>query len=184
LFDGLSLILAAAKTSMKETLKVLNRMLKAGVVQRYAIGGAVAAIYYLEPIDTVDLDIFVQLEVSGSELSILAPIYEYLTARGYNTRGEFVEIEDMPVQFLPVFNPLTEEAVAKAQTIKYARVTTFIMRPEHLVAIMLHTGRPKDYLRIAMFLEQRAVNLRSLMSVLRRHGLVENWKQNEYRFKR
>ncbi len=78
----------------------------------------------------------------------------------------------MPVQFLPVFNPLTEEAVAKAQTIKYARVTTCIMRPEHLAAIMLDTGRPKDYLRIAMFLEQRAVNLRSLMSVLRRHGLV------------
>ncbi len=58
---------------MKETLKVLNRMLKADVVQRYAIGGAVAAIYYLEPIDTVDLDIFVQLEVSGSELSQKKP---------------------------------------------------------------------------------------------------------------
>ena len=49
---------------------------------------------------------------------------------------------------------------------------------------MLDTGRPKDYLRIAMFLEQRAVNLRSLMPVLRRHSLVEKWKQNEYRFKR
>jgi hypothetical protein len=169
---------------MKETLTVLNGMLKAGVVQRYAIGGAVAAIYYLEPIDTVDLDIFVQLEVSGSELSILAPIYEYLSARGYKARGEFVEIEGMPVQFLPVFNPLTEEAVAKARTIKYARVTTFIMRPEHLVAIMLHTGRPKDYLRIAMFLEQGAVNLRSLMPVLRRHGLAKKWKENEYRFNR
>jgi len=169
---------------MKETLKVLNGMLRANVVQRYAIGGAVAAIYYLEPIDTVDLDIFVQLEVSGSELSILAPIYEYLSARGYKAKGEFVEIEGMPVQFLPVFNPLTEEAVAKAQTIKFSRVTTFIMRAEHLVAIMLDTGRPKDYLRIAMFLEQRAVALRSLMPVLKRHGLVQKWKKNEYRFKR
>ncbi len=169
---------------MKETLKVLNGMVKAGVVQHYAIGGAVAAIYYLEPIDTVDLDIFVQLEVSGSELSILAPLYEYLSARGYKARDEFVEIEGMPVQFLPVFNPLTEEAVAKAQKIKYARVLTFITRPEHLVAIMLDTGRAKDYLRIAMFLEQDAVNLRSLMPVLRRHGLAEKWKQNEYRFKR
>ena len=169
---------------MKETLKVLNGMLKAGVVQRYAIGGAVAAIYYLEPIDTVDLDIFVQLEVSGSELTILAPIYEYLSARGYEARGELVEIEGMPVQFLPVFNPLTEEAVVKAQTIRYARVTTFIMRPEYLVAIMLDTGRSKDYLRIAMFLEQGAVNLRLLMPLLRRHGLAEKWKENEYRFKR
>ncbi len=169
---------------MKETLKVLSGMLKAGVVQRYAIGGAVAAIYYLEPIDIIDLYIFVHLEVSGSELSILAPLYEYLSARGYRAKGESVEIEGMPVQFLPVFNPLTEEAVVKAQTIKYARVATFIMRPEHLVAIMLDTGRPKDYLRIAMFLEQGAVNLRSLMPVLRRHGLAETWKEKEYRFKR
>ena len=64
---------------MKDTLKVLNGMLKAGVVERYAIGRAVAAIYYLK---------------------------------------------------------------------------------------------------------QRTVNLRSLMPVLRRHGLAEKWKQNEYRFKR
>lgn len=72
---------------MKETLKVLNGMLKAGVVQRYAIGGAVAAIYYLEPIDTVDLDIFVRLEVSGSELSILTPIYEHLIQNEYRFKG-------------------------------------------------------------------------------------------------
>jgi hypothetical protein len=49
---------------------------------------------------------------------------------------------------------------------------------------MLHTGRPKDYLRIEMFLEQGAVNLRSLMPVLRRHDLVKKWKENEYRFNR
>ena len=32
---------------MKETLKLINRMVKAGVIEAYAIGGAVAAIYYL-----------------------------------------------------------------------------------------------------------------------------------------
>ena len=168
---------------MKETLKVLNRMVKAGVVRQYAIGGAVAAIYYLEPFDTIDLDIFVQLEVSGAKLMILAPIYEYLREQGYKAKGDFVYIEGLPVQFLPVFNPLTEEAVTRAQTIKYARVTTRIMRPEHLVAIMLDTGRAKDYLRIAMFLEQGAVDLRSLRAVLRRRGLTQKWKENEYRFK-
>ena len=41
------------------------------------------------------------------------------------------------------------------------------MRPEHLVAIMLATGRPKDYLRISMFLEEGAVDMRSLKAVLR-----------------
>jgi hypothetical protein len=168
---------------MKETLKLINRMVKAGVIEDYAIGGAIAAIYYLEPFDTADLDIFVQVETSGSDLMILAPIYEYLTQRGCEAKGEFVYIEGLPVQFLPVFNSLTEEAVEKAQTIKYARVTTRVMRPEHLVAIMLDTGRLKDYLRISMFLGQGAVNLRSLNAVLKRHELTKKWKDNEYRFK-
>ena len=168
---------------MKETLKLINRMVRAGVIRDYAIGGAVAAIYYLEPFDTADLDIFVQVETSASDLTILAPIYEYLISRGHKPKGEFVYIEGLPVQFLPVFNSLTEEAVTKAQTIKYARVTTRVMRPEHLVAIMLDIGRPKDYLRISMFLEQGAVNMRSMNAVLKRHGLTKKWKDNEYRFK-
>lgn len=168
---------------MKETLKVINQMVKDGVIEEYAIGGAIAAIYYLEPFDTADLDIFVRVSTTGSDLMILAPIYEYLIKRGYQAKGEFIYVEGLPVQFLPVFNPLTEEAVRKAQTIKYARVTTRIVRPEHLVAIMLDTGRPKDYLRISMFLEQGAVNNRSLNAVLRRHGLMKKWQENEYRFK-
>src|SRR5215210_1549303 len=168
---------------MRETLKIINRMVKAGIIEGYAIGGAVAAIYYLEPFDTADLDIFVQVNATGSDLTILAPIHEYLTKHGYEARGEFIYIEGIPVQFLPVFNPLTEEAVEKAQTIKYARVTTRIMRAEHLVAIMLDTGRIKDYLRISMFLEQRAVKMRQLQAVLKRHHLMKKWKDTEYRFK-
>src|SRR5947209_2102180 len=166
---------------MKETLKIINQMVRDGVIEGYAIGGAVAAIYYLEPFDTADLDVFVQVNAAGSDLMILAPVYEYLTDRGYEAQGEFIYIEGLPVQFLPVFNRLTEEAVERAQTIKFARVSTRIMHPEHLVAIMLDTGRPKDYLRISMFLEQGAVKMRSLNAVLKRHGLMEKWKDSEYR---
>jgi hypothetical protein len=168
---------------MKETLKIINQMVKDGVIEEYAIGGAVASIYYLEPFDTADLDVFIQINAPGRDLMLLAPIYEYLAKQGYEAKGEFVYIEGIPVQFLPVFNPLTEEAVEKAQAIKYARMTTRIMRPEHLVAIMLDTGRPKDYLRVSMFLEQGAIKMRQLYAVLKRHGLMKKWKDNEYRFK-
>lgn len=168
---------------MEETLNVLNAMVEDGVIENYAIGGAVAAIYYLEPFDTSDVDIFVQLKASANELMVLTPIYDYLRRRGYNSKGESIQIEDFPVQFLPVFNRLTDEAVSEAMTIKYARTQTRVMRAEHLVAIMLDTGRPKDYLRIGMFLEQDLVNTSSLADVLRRHGLSEKWKANEYKFK-
>ena len=168
---------------MKETFEIINQMVRDGVIQEYAIGGAVAAIYYLEPFDTADLDIFVRVKATGSDLAILEPIYKYLAEHGHMAKGEFIYIEGIPVQFLPVFNPLVEEAVGKAQTIKYAGVTTRVMRPEHLVAIMLDTGRLKDYLRIGMFLEHGAVKMRSLNAVLKRHGLLRKWKDNEYRFK-
>ncbi len=158
-------------------------MVKDGVINEYAIGGAVAAIYYLEPFDTADLDVFIQVTATGSVLALLAPVYRYLTERGYKAKGEFIYIEGLPVQFLPVFNPLTEEAVEKAQPIRYARTTTRVMRAEHLVAIMLDTGRPKDYLRISMFLEQGALDMRRLKAVLRRHKLLKKWQENEARFK-
>src|SRR4051812_6401852 len=50
--------------AMKETLEVINRMQADGVIDQYAIGGAVGATFYLEPIATVDLDIFVDFPVS------------------------------------------------------------------------------------------------------------------------
>lgn len=117
-----------------------------------------------------------------SGFALLQPIYDYLLARGYQAKGEFVYIEGLPVQFLPIFNPLIDEAVSKAQTIKYGRVETRIMRAEHLVAIMLDTGRKKDYARINMFLEQGSVNMRSLKAALRRHDLVDKWQDNEHKF--
>jgi hypothetical protein len=86
---------------MKETLKVLNQMVKAGVVSGYAIGGAVAAIYYLEPFDTADLDIFVQIETTGSAFMILAPIYEFATARGYKVKMNLFTSKACPFNSCP-----------------------------------------------------------------------------------
>ena len=75
---------------MKETLKAINQMVKDNVIGGYAIGGAVAAIYYLEPFDTADIDIFVQIEPAGNNFMILAPIYEFAAARGYKIKNEFI----------------------------------------------------------------------------------------------
>jgi len=167
---------------MEETLKVINRMAADGIIEGYAIGGAVAAIYYLEPFDTADLDVFVEVRATSESLMLLTPIYDYLRKLGYHPHGESVEIEGWSVQVLPVFNALTEEAVKRAQEITFGHTRTRVMRPEHLVAIMLGTGRPKDYARISLFLEQKAVNRRALTGALKRHGLIEKWQDNQHRF--
>lgn len=60
---------------MEKTLAVINQLEQEGLVGRYAIGGAIAATRYIEPIQTYDLDIF----VSPSGLISISPIYTYLT---------------------------------------------------------------------------------------------------------
>jgi hypothetical protein len=154
-------------------------MVKDGVIQQYAIGGAVAAIFYIEPINTNDLDVFFHLETGGAKLEVLAPVYRYLAGLGYKAKGEAIEIEGRPVQFLPVFNPLVEEAVAQASKIEFKRTNTRVIKAEHLVAIMLQTGRLKDYARIQQFLDHKAVNRKKLVEVLARHGLMKNWEKCE-----
>ena len=43
---------------IQDVLSMLNQMERDGVIGRYAIGGAVAATFYLEPVSTLDVDVF------------------------------------------------------------------------------------------------------------------------------
>src|SRR2546426_8148565 len=50
---------------MEATLAVLNDLVAKRLIEKYAIGGAVGAIFWVEPFDTIDLDIFVLLPTSA-----------------------------------------------------------------------------------------------------------------------
>ena len=167
---------------MEQTLKVINRMKEDGVIEDYAIGGAIAAIFYIEPFATIDLDIFVDIQAEGLAIDILSPIYRYLEKQGYQLQNEMITIEGWAVQFLPVFNPLIEEAVIRANETVYGQTLVRVIRAEHLVAIMLATGRPKDYARMTYFLEADIIDMDVLMDILVRHDLEKKWRKNKSRF--
>jgi len=79
---------------MKATLTAINQMQDSGVIGKYAIGGAVGATFYIEPSATIDIDIFVSIQtLPGSALITIAPIYDHLTAQGYQIEGEYIVIE-------------------------------------------------------------------------------------------
>ncbi|MEK7783625.1 MAG: hypothetical protein AAB279_06835, partial [Candidatus Binatota bacterium] len=63
---------------MEKTLQVLNALERDGVLSRYAIGGAMGATFYVEPVLTFDLDIFVILPQTARGLLTLEPLYEAL----------------------------------------------------------------------------------------------------------
>jgi hypothetical protein len=101
--------------NIKNTIALVNQMQADGVIQRYAIGGAVGATFYLEPVATLDVVIFVTFRPeAGSLLANPQPIFDYLKARGGTMEGEYIIIAGWPVQFLPAANPLIEEALAQA----------------------------------------------------------------------
>jgi hypothetical protein len=163
---------------VKATIEAINQMQGDGVIEKYAIGGAVGATFYLEPAATLDVDIFVILPVPpGSLLLSLTPIYDYLKARGGTVKGEYIEIGGWPVQFLPPGNELERESVSQAIATTVEGVPTWVMLPEHLVAIALRTGRSKDHIRVLQFLEQNAVDRKKLEAIVERHGLVAKWQQ-------
>src|SRR5688572_29250797 len=135
--------------SIRDVIIAINQMEADRVIDRYAIGGAVGATFYLEPVSTLDVDVFVLLaSPGGSALLSLTPVYDYLLPRGYRAEGEYVHIGNWPVQFLPPAGPLEEEAIACARETDVETVPVRVMTAEHLVAIALSTGRPKDFSRI------------------------------------
>ena len=72
---------------MQKTLAILNELEAASLVERYAIGGAMAAFFYAEAVVTEDLDIFVLIKVAG-RLVTLTPVYDFLKQRGATEERE------------------------------------------------------------------------------------------------
>jgi len=162
---------------METVIETLEALIERGIIEDYAISGASGALFYAEPIDTSDIDVLVYLPHSDSLLITLAPIYEVLRAQGYKEEEEHIIIDGIPVQFLPVYDSLTESAIDHSLNHVCGRRVARVVDPEHLVIIALNTGRRKDYLRIDILLEQADLDLEYLGSLLEIFGLLEKFNQ-------
>lgn len=169
--------------AIEATLRVLNDMKAAGVLAEYAIGGAVAAFLYIEPGATFDLDVFTAWNPAQGGLLTPQPLYLYLLKRGYGEyEKEAIMIEGWAVQFLPLANPLIEEALVQAVDIEIKGVPTRVFTREHLMAICLQTGRPKDAARLLEFTEESGADLERFEKILERHTLLGAWESFRARY--
>jgi hypothetical protein len=162
---------------MKHSLIVINELEEKGFFKSYAIGGAIAAIFYMNPFQTEGLDIFVLLPSSTNPLMPLTPLYDELRQRGCQEDGPYIRVEGVPVQFLPAYNPLIEEAINKSKVTNYGSVKTRVPLPEYLAAIMIQTGRQKDRARFEDMQAQASLDQALLQDILARHHLLERYKQ-------
>jgi len=154
---------------LADVLQAANGLVKAGLIQDYAIGGALAAIHYVEPFATYDADIFFIPADQGLTAGIPA-IYAHLKSLGWQVDGEHLMVKGFPVQFLTA-QGLTEEAVREAQNIRFEGIPAKVFRAEHIVAIAAGVGRKKDLARIEQMLQQAEMDQTRLKKILERHKL-------------
>jgi hypothetical protein len=169
--------------SIAQVIAAVNEMEADGVIDRYAIGGAVGATFYLEPVATLDVDVFVAFRTEpGQLLASAKPIVDYLTRRGGTMEGEYIVVAGWPVQFLPPVSPLVEDALANAVTIDVEGIPARVFTAEHLAAIALETGRAKDKARLLQFVEANAIDADAFQRLVSRFGLAERWEQFQRSF--
>ncbi len=168
---------------MEKVIEILNRMQADGVIERFAIGGGIAAIRYLEPYLTDDIDVFLSpVVVSEGGLISFGRIYSYLEELGYYPEREYVRIGDWLVQFVYAAESVQEEAVEQADRVAFAGIYTSFFSPEHLAAELLRSGRLKDLTRVAGLLESERMDMDKFRDIIRRHGLAEKWRQFASRY--
>ena len=176
----------ADPTSMKSAFAILDQMKKRGVIEKYAVGGAVAASIHLRPATTADIDIFFVVKVPTSKLLPLKPIYDYLLSKGGKIDGQYIVYAGWPLQFLPGdTTPLVAEAVDRARLLKAGTVSVPVFTPEHLAAIALETGRPKDKVRLHELMESGILHVKEFKDIIHRHGLTrkyEQWQRSQEAF--
>lgn len=163
----------AKSMAFAETLRALNTIKAEGVIEEYGIAGAMAMVFWAEPVPTFDLDVLVLLPPPEGDLISLDGIYRWAKSRGYAAQDEHIVIEGLPTQFVPAPNSLAREAIGAAVEIEYQGVVVRVVRPEYLIALYLQpqAKTPKRRERAAMLLELPRLNREELGAILERHGL-------------
>ena len=160
-------------------LKVINDLVKEQLLEDYVIGGGVAVLYYTEPVLTYDFDIICPFPHTGALIDP-TPVFAYLKRKGYLFgKEDRINIEGIPVQFIPVSEGLIEDAVKNAVKVNISGVETKILAVEYLVAIMLQLNRPKDRAKIDLLInnDEVSIDMPKLRQILTKYDLTRKWER-------
>jgi hypothetical protein len=136
---------------------------------------------YTEAVVTMDADVLVTVP-EPDKLDVLSPIYEFCAARGYAPEGEAIRVGDWPVQFIPSFDRLTDDAIGAAETDDLDGTPIRVVRADYLAVIALSVGRSKDLARVLALREAGAVTDGEISDLADTHGLTAKWQEFKERF--
>lgn len=157
-----------------DALRVLNALKTTGLIDEYAIAGAMAIVFWTEPVPTFDLDVLIlQPQPPAGGLVSLERLYRWAESRGYAVEDEHILVEGLPTQFVPAPDALALEAISSAVELDYEGVVVRVVRPEYLIALYLQPGArtQKRRERAAMLAELPSLNRAVADEILKRYGL-------------
>jgi hypothetical protein len=156
-----------------DVIAAIQDLKQQGLINDYAISGAMAQLFWDEAIPTFDLDVLVLLGPVSSVLAPLSQIYEWAKERGYESRAEHIVISDFPVQFLPAPDGLSVEAVKNAKTVDVDSVLVRVVRPEYLITLWLQppANTPRRRERAAKLSESVQLDADLLADLKARYNL-------------
>lgn len=168
--------------SVTRVLQIANEMEAMGIIGKYAIAGSIAVIYYSEPIETHDFDIFYIHNTPPGQLVLLSPLYDFFRMKGLQASGYTVQIGGIPVQIVPAIDALDTEAIEQSIEIEIYQVKTRIVSLEHLIAMKLSAGRPKDFAHLTLLLDHVQPSQGVFQSILKRFTLTDKWEDYRRKF--
>jgi hypothetical protein len=165
---------------MQNLFCVIDELKSAWIIDRYAVTGAVGAMFYTEAFRTLDINFLVSLATTeDTMLASFAPIFAWLANRGYTQfdSGGHILIEGWPVQFLPTSDALSTEALASAHQLPFDELLVPVVQAEYLAAEALKLSRPKDVGRIDSLRRSDGFDQAIFEQLIERFELQAQWRK-------
>lgn len=163
----------ASGSSFADTLRAVNSLKQQGIIEDYAVAGAMALLFWTEPVPTYDLDVLVFLPQPTVGLVSLDALHRWAEENGFPASEEHLIIHGVPTQFLPSPSVLSDEAIRTAKEVEYEAIPVRVVLPEYLVALYLEPAArtPRRRERAALLMELPTLNQDRLRDIMERHGL-------------
>jgi hypothetical protein len=165
-------------SDMRKVFAAFNMMAEKGIIENYAIGGAMAISLHEQPAMTEDIDIFIAYK-KGTLIS-MSPLFDFMRSLGATEEnGDHLRFAGWLIHILSPKSPsLVEEALDNAESYDAGQgVTTRVFKLEYLAAIALETGREKDKLRVRMLADRKALDTREFAAIIKHYRLEKRYAE-------
>lgn len=155
--------------TLADVFRVIHSLKTKGVVDDYAIGGTIAALFYAEATRCFDLRVCVLHAHHPTRFQ------EWLQRHELQSDDGFVSVHGAAVSLEEARDSLQLQAIRAANTFDYDGVSVRVMSAGHLIAFNIG-DRKSRYGYFSSYFAKNTVDIPRLEAVLEKAGLLSRWR--------